>query len=149
MTNSESIIETITESWGWTGIQPEAVIAENDFGNLIIKDKHGKYWRLCPEDVYCKVIASSDHGYEALIADSDFMADWSMDALVERARSKLGELSEGRKYHFVVPGVLGGEYEISKIKTAPLHEIIGISGDIGKQIEEVPDGAQIKLNVVD
>ena len=48
-----SIIEEIASAWGWAGIQPEEVVGENDFGNLIVKDVAGKYWRICPEDVYC------------------------------------------------------------------------------------------------
>lgn len=48
-----SIIEKIISSWGWIGIEPDKVVAENDFGNLIIKDVYQQYWRLCPEDVYC------------------------------------------------------------------------------------------------
>lgn len=51
-----SIIEEIRESWGWAGIHPVEVVGENDFGNLMINDNEGKYWRLCPEDAYCEII---------------------------------------------------------------------------------------------
>jgi len=44
--------------------------------------------------------------------------------------------------------VLGGEYGGSNVKVAPVLEIIRFSGDLGKQIEELPDGAQIELKVV-
>ena len=54
-----SIIKEIKESWGWVGIEPVEVVGENDFGNLMIKDIQGKYWRLCPEDVYCEVVAQN------------------------------------------------------------------------------------------
>jgi len=36
-----SIIDEIKKSWGWIGIQPEEVVGENDFGNLIVKDTGG------------------------------------------------------------------------------------------------------------
>ncbi len=48
----------------------------------------------------------------------------------------------------VIPGVLGGEYGGSNFKMAPLLEIIRFSGDLGKKIEELPDGSQIELKVV-
>jgi len=41
-----------------------------------------------------------------------------------------------------------GEYSGSNVKVAPLLEIIRFSGDLGKQIKELPDGAQIELRVV-
>ena len=43
---------------------------------------------------------------------------------------------------------LGGEYGGENVKVAPLVEIIRFSGDVGKQIEELPDGAQVHLKVV-
>ena len=43
--NTSKLIEKISEAWGWTGIFPTEIIDENNFGNLIIKDKDGKYWR--------------------------------------------------------------------------------------------------------
>jgi len=72
-----------------------------------------------------------------------------MQALVEKAQEHLGPLTEGRKYCLVTPGVLGGEYAISNIKTVPLIELIRFSGDLANQIKDLPDGAQVQLKVVD
>ena len=143
------IVEEIKESWGWAGIEPLEVVGENDFGNLMVKDVDGKYWRLCPEDLYCKVVAQNREELNALSTDQEFLADWYMEALVEAAKDKLGPLEEGRKYYLVIPGVLGGEYGVSNVKTLPLVELIRLSGDVGKQIKDLPDGAQVKLKVVD
>ena len=41
-----NILDEIRTSWGWIGINPEEVIDENDFGNLIVKDTSGKVWRI-------------------------------------------------------------------------------------------------------
>ena len=144
-----NIVEEIRESWGWVGIDPIEVVGENDFGNLMIKDVEGKYWRLCPEDVYCEVVAENREKLDALSTDQEFLEDWYMKALVEVAKDTLGPLEEGRKYYLVIPGALGGEYVISNIKTAPLVEIIRYSGDVGEQIKDLPDGAQINLKVID
>lgn len=148
MREKMDIIDEIKESWGWVGINPLEVVGENDFGNLIIKDTEGKYWRLCPEDVYCEVVAQNRDELDALSINQEFLEDWYMKALVEAAKDKLGPLEKGRKYYMVIPGVLGGEYGINNIKIAPLTEIIMYSGDIGQQIQKLPDGAQIKLKVI-
>lgn len=144
-----SIIKEIKESWGWVGIEPVEVVGENDFGNLMIKDIQGKYWRLCPEDVYCDVVAQNQEELDRLSTDQEFLEDWYMQALVAQAQERLGPLTDGRKYCLVIPGVLGGEYAMSNIKTAPLVELIRFSGDLANQIRELPDGAQIQLKVVD
>ena len=144
-----NIIKEIIESWGWVGIEPDEIVGENDFGNLVIKDKRGKFWRLCPEDVYCEVVAENQEELDSLSRDQEFLEDWYMETLVGVAKDKYGPLKEGYKYHLVIPGVLGGEYGISNINTAPLIEIIRFSGGVGKKIKDLPDGAEIELKVVD
>ena len=144
-----NIINEIIASWGWVGVKPTEIVAENEFGNLILKDAEDKFWRLCPEDVYCEVVAESIDDYNKLINDDEFLHDWNMTVMVNEATEILGTLKEGYKYCMVIPGVLNGEYNGTNFKTAPLVEIIRLSGDLGKQIKDLPDGAEIKLKVID
>lgn len=143
------VISEIRDAWGWVGIDPLEIVGENDFGNLIIKDADGKYWRMCPENVYCKIVADDRDELARLSQDQDFLADWYMTALVDQANESVGPLADGRKYCLVIPGVLGGAYDISNIKSVPLVELVRLSGDIGQQIRDLPDRAQVKLKVVD
>lgn len=143
------IVAEIREWWGWVGIDPAEVVAENDFGNLIIRDHSGNYWRLCPEDSYCRIVAKSREELDELTKDQAFLRDWCMSALVEEARRALGPLSDGRRYYLVIPGILGGAYNASNIKTLPLDELIRVSGDIAQQIKGVPDGAKVKIETKD
>ncbi len=85
-----SLVEEIRQSWGWVGIEPVEVVGENDFGKLIVKDKDERYWRLCPEDCYCKVIADNRAELEALSANQDFLRDWYMAAFVSLANDQCG-----------------------------------------------------------
>ena len=142
-----NIIKEIQDGWGWAGIVPVEIVGENDFGNLIIKDAKNKFWRLCPEDLYCEVIAQDRQGFDELSIDQKFLEDWYMKPLVEQAKEALGPLPEGCKYCLTMPGPLGGEYAISNIKIVPLAELIGLSGDIAEQIKDLPEGAQIQLKV--
>src|SRR5712671_866131 len=80
----QPIIEEISQSWGWIGISPVEVVGENDFGNLMIKDAEGRYWRLCPEDLYCKIVASDRKELDDLSKNQEFLHDWHMRAMVER-----------------------------------------------------------------
>lgn len=72
-----------------------------------------------------------------------------MQALVEAAEEKCGPLPEGKEYHLVIPGVLGGEYATSNINIAPLIELIRFSGDLASKIEDLPEGSQFKLEVIE
>lgn len=144
-----NIIQEIRESWGWVGLDPVGLVGENDFGNLMIEDSQGRFWRLCPEDLYCEVVAKNREDLDRLSKDQEFLKDWYMQALVELASQHLGPLNKGTKYCFVTPGVHGGEYAISNIKTASLTALVRFSGDLARQIKDLPDGANIQLQVVD
>ena len=138
-----NIIQTIKETWAWCGLEPDEVVAVNDFANLIIRGADEKFWRLCPEDVYCEVVADSAAVYEELIKDKDFIRDWNMSALVDEATELLGDLAEGEYYCLILPGVFDGEYGGANLRKAPLLDIIKYSGDLGKKIKDLPDGAEI------
>jgi hypothetical protein len=141
------LAQVVRGSWGWTGIELAKVVAENDVGNLLVRDEAGHYWRLCPEDLYCKVVAGSRSELDQLLQDPEFESDWCMDRLVQEAIQLLGPLETGRKYCFKIPGVLGGKYGGENLSTISLVELISASGSIAEQIKDLPDGAQIRLDV--
>ena len=143
------MLAAIREGWGWTGIEPAEVIGVNAFGNLIARDIHGRYWRICPEDVYCKVVADSTASYHALLNDKDFVDDWEMSGLVNEARETVGQLESGQSYCLKVPGILGGAYGGENLATISTIELIRFSGDLGRQIRDLPDGSKIELRVVE
>lgn len=147
--NRLPLLDEIRSAWGWIGIDPAEVVGENDFGNLIVKDAVGRYWRLCPEDCYCRIVALNREELDALSADQAFLRDWHMSALVDEAFTTLGVLPEGRKYCLKIPGVLGGEYGGTNIGTISLEELVRVSGDIARQIHDLPDGAKIRLQVIE
>lgn len=143
------LIEHIESAWRWTGIKPVKVVAENDFGNLLVRDQQGRYWRICPEDLYCKVIAGDRAAFDALVQDEEFQQDWNMLALVEEAQAKVGPLGLGRKYCLKIPGLLGGEYGGTNLASISLVELVTASGDIAFQIKDVPDGSQVRIKITD
>lgn len=142
-----NLIDEIRDHWGWAGLHPVEVIGENDFGNLIIKDIAGKYWRITPEECQCEVVANNKSELDALLSHQEFLHDWHMDTLVEVARERCGPLMEGRKYGLKIPSALGGEYVGDNLATAPLIELIRFSGDIARQIHNLPDGTPISLKL--
>jgi hypothetical protein len=143
------LIAIIDDAWGWTGLETDLIVGDNDFGNLIIKDRSGCYWRLCPEDLYCKVIAHSKDELDLLSRDQDFLRDWYTADLAQQARERLGLLRPGFKYCLKVPGPLGGEYGGGNLATISLGGLVSASGRIARQVKDLPDGAQVKFRIVD
>jgi hypothetical protein len=143
------LIAIVEDAWGWTGLKPDQIVGDNDFGNLMIKDQSGHYWRLCPEGLSCKVIANSKAELDQLSQDQEFLHDWYMTELVQQARERFGPLRPGFKYCLKIPGTLGGEYGGDNLATISLGGLVSASGRVAQQIEDLPDGAQVKLSIVD
>lgn len=130
-----NILEQIRASWGWTGLEPVAIVEENAFGNFIIEDAQGRYWRLCPEDCYCRIVAANRQQLEALSRDRAFVHDWQMLPLVELAQKKFGPLTGSNRYCLKTLGLLGGEYTADNIGLAPIDELIRASAFAAKRLE--------------
>ncbi|MBK7616643.1 MAG: DUF1851 domain-containing protein [Burkholderiales bacterium] len=143
------LVEHITRAWGWSGIRPTEVIGQNDFGNLMVKDEDGRYWRISPEDLYCRLVANDRAEFDVVVRSQAFLQDWYMAPLAVQALERLGPLEHHQKYCFKIPGVLGGEYGGSNLAKITLSQLIEASGHIARQVAELPDGTQVKLLVTE
>ncbi len=139
------MLTTIRESWGWTGLDPAAVTATNAFGNVLVRAADGAYWRICPEELSCKVVAGNDAEFDALLGSEEFQIDWQMTRLVRIAQTALAPVAEDRCYCLKIPAVLGGKYDAANFGTISRRELIAFAGDIAEQIKHLPDGANVKF----
>jgi hypothetical protein len=72
---------------------------------------------LCPEELSCKLIATDSEKFARLRSADNFLKDWTMQELVERARSTFGIPTAERCYCLEIPGTLGGDYALHNIGT--------------------------------
>ena len=146
---TEDLIVAIREAWGWKGLQPAEIVEINDFGNVLVRDTQDAYWRICPEELSCEIVVRDDLAYAGLKQDLDFLRDWEMEQLVTAAAEELGRPGPGRCYCLKIPGALGGEYTLDNMATIDSEELLRASGDLGRQIEDLPDGTEIELTVTE
>ena len=128
-----SLIEILNQAWGWTGLDAVDVVAENDFGNLLIEAADGSYWRLCPEDLRCEVIAPGRAQLDTILQNQDFLHDWYMQDLGQVAREQLGELADDDKYYLQTPAPLGGDYAADNLGRITLPELVLLSGELARR----------------
>jgi hypothetical protein len=143
------LLEAIAQGWGWKFGEPAAIVATNHFGNAIIQNKDGHYFRIIPEEWQCELFAESFTQLEERRKGEDFVREWEMAALVERAQSALGPLAEGEVYCLVTPGCLGGKCAEENIRKISLRELFAYSGDMARQIDDLPDGASVTIKVTE
>jgi hypothetical protein len=131
-------VEDINDAWGWTGLNAVEVLGENAFGNLIVRDEDGMYWRLSPQDLRCEPVAGDRAALDALSYNQEFLDGWYMPEQVRLAETTLGPLTAGRKYCLKIPSALGGHYGRDNLAMVPLHELIRFAGEGAQQFDGLP-----------
>jgi hypothetical protein len=144
-----TLVDDIREAWSWLGVEPARVVRVNRFGNVVFADAQDRHWRLCPEELECTCIAGSAPEFARLAADEEFAEDWDMAALADPAEERFGRQPAGRCFCFKIPGVLGGRYELDNVGTIALSELVRFSGDVARQIRDLPDGARVQLKLTE
>ena len=139
------LLQAIAQGWSWKLGNPVEIVATNRFGNAIVRNEAGQYFRVMPEEWKCELLATSASGLEKKREQPNFIRDWEMLALVARAEAAHGPLKDGQVYYLVVPGVLGGKYAEDNIRKISLMELLAYSGDMAHQIDNVPDGTEVKI----
>ncbi|WP_054005652.1 T6SS immunity protein Tdi1 domain-containing protein [Cypionkella psychrotolerans] len=143
------LLSEISEHWGWSGLKAIEIAGQNEFGNFLIEHEDGSFWRICPEELGCEVVAKNAGEFSRLTKNHDFLLDWEMSELVELARRNLGALEAGWVYYLVIPSVFGGEYEATNIRAVPLGELIEFSGNWALAVKDLPDGVQVEVRIID
>jgi len=143
------ILQTIADAWNWKGIEPVEIVDQNAFGNVIVRTIAGSFWRIRSEVPCAEPIAYSESQLIEIRNDPEFVLDWEMKLLVQKAKDMLGDPGVGRCYCLKMPAILGGEYRSANLGTISLLEILSFSGYLAKQVDGLPEGSQMRLKIVD
>lgn len=139
------MVTEINKAWSWKGFKATEIIRINDFGNIIFKTSNDEFWRICPEELSCEIIAKSRSQFENILKNPNFIESWEMIEVLQTANSKLGTLKSTEKYYLKLPAVIGGDYNIQNIEKISFTELISLSGDLAFQIKDLSNGQKIKL----
>jgi hypothetical protein len=142
------LLRALADAWKWKGIEPVEIIDQNAFGNVIVRTVAGSFWRICPEIPDAELIAHSEARLKEVRNDPEFVLDWEMAPLVQKAGDLFGDPGCGRCYCLKIPAVLGGEYGDANLGTISIFELLSLSGNLAAQMDGLPDGSKVRLKVV-
>lgn len=74
---------------------------------------------------------------------------WQLRALADKCLASGKRLSAGYCYAFTTLPLFGGPYEPDNVWVCCTQEWISFTGDIYLQTKDLPDGAAVKLKIVD
>jgi hypothetical protein len=139
------LLDSIQEGWGWAIGTPVRVVAVNSFGNVLVQNSTGQFFRITPENLEYVFLCDSEDALHKITRESKFAFDWDMKLLRDQAERALGKLTTNECYHLVIPATLGGAYALSNIKKISIGEWLSFSGNVAHQIKDLPDGSHVQF----
>lgn len=133
----------------WSSILPSPArgLRTNLFGDSFLVDAAGAVHMLDRGGCSTERIANSEQEFwRAIQSDSE---GWQLRPLADDCR-RAGKLLTGAQcFAFTTPPVVGGEYTVENVWVTSWREWFSFTANLFRQIEGVPDGATVSLNVVD
>jgi hypothetical protein len=143
-----NVLDALRDGWRWTEIDFAEVHAVSPFGHLLFSDADRCFHYLDPELQTIEALGDR-HAAETHFAREDVREVWEARALVEAARQRLGDCPEGSIYTLKPLALLQGDYAHENLCILPLVELIHFTGETARQLKDLSDGSQYRIQIVD
>jgi len=129
-----------------------------DFKEVLIISKLGDMFFVGLDDcIYCLATdvceltkaADNKREFYNFLNDEEKTDNWFLPQLLEELEKAGIRLRYNQVYSYKKMPVLGGEYIIDNIEPVDINIHFRLTGIFGEQIKDLPDGAKIKIKIVD
>ncbi|HET7903232.1 MAG TPA: T6SS immunity protein Tdi1 domain-containing protein [Candidatus Eisenbacteria bacterium] len=94
-------------------------------------------------------IAASEQELEERLAEAVWRDEWLLESVIEE-RARQGRVpGAGECLGFRILPVLGGAYDGENRVVVAGAEHVGLTGELHRQIRDLPDGTAVRLEIVD
>lgn len=137
------------EEWKWlippgTGIQPWMM---NTFGDLFWIDEQEQINLLNVSDGTNEIIAQSEEEFFEKLDEEDNLNLWYLIDLVDELLDAEHAPQDNECYGFKLLPVLGGDFQNENIYISDIAEYWSFCGQIHRQLDGLPDGAEIEIEI--
>ena len=138
----------LLSEWRWLLGGLPRLIGWSSAGDLFYSDEPGRVWRLDAGAGEAEVIADSAAAFDRLLGDPSRAQDLLLLPVVDAFEDAHGPLGEGRCLGFTKLPVFGGAYSVENRYAIGITEYAAFTGDVHRQIRDLPDGAVVHLKIV-
>ncbi len=145
---SDIALAEFRKCWSWRFSSDISIVMASTLGDLFCNDGTGAvFWLNTGTAEFDKVADSRDEFIERLRNDVD-VENWFMPHLIRDLMDAGKLLKEDYCYSYVIfPVFKEGKYELDNINPVPAREHFGVSGDLHRQIKDLPNGAHVEIAV--
>jgi hypothetical protein len=139
---------TLLSEWAWLLPSTLTLWLVNRLGDIVVVNENNNVSFF---DIGCgklKPIADSRDHFSRLLDEGDNANQWLAIPLIDRLVESGLLLKPKTVYGFKTLPILGGSYDVGNFYVASILEYYPFMGDIHGQIKDIPDGAQVRLKVI-
>jgi hypothetical protein len=141
--------ERLLEDWRWLLGPAKQPVLLTAAGDAFVQDEmDGSILLLDVAAGELLRVADDLEGFQALLADREFVTNHFAVEMVAGLRDAGVTLGRGEIYSFRHPPVLGGEYTLENVEPTDIEVHFSLAGQIHRQVRDLPPGAVIrKINI--
>jgi len=139
----------VLEEWYWLLPENFTVWLVNRFGDIFMIYPDDKIYLLEIDAGKISHVANSQDHFCTLIDQNENADDWLLIPLINKLVAQNVIPANNECYSLAVPTVLGGQYELSNIKTCDIEVYYAFNGQIHQQIKDLPEGTKVQINFVE
>ena len=117
-------------------------------GDLFYADSQGQLWRLDAGAGEIESVADSEGAFAAQLEDAEAAEALLLLPVVRDYEAAHGALADGQCLGYRTLPVFGGAYTTENRYALAVIEHASVTGDVHRQIRDLPDGAQVALRVI-
>jgi hypothetical protein len=139
----------LIESWSWLiGLNKKPILISS-IGDLFLEDEEGFcYWLNVGEGIIEKV-ADNLNEFNTKLKNEEFVDEWFLIELIAELKRSGLELTEKKLFGYKTLPILGGEYKPENFELTDIEVHFELSGQIHKQIKDLPNGTKIEIKVTE
>ena len=145
---SAEALAALAEAWSW--LLPDAYqpVMASALGDLFFQRDGAVYW-LNTGTAEIEQVAGSRAEFLELLK-TDKATEWFMPPLVEQLIAAGKVLKPDHCYTYVtLPIFKEGKYEVTNLNPVPAREHFALTGDMHRQLKDLPDGSKVKLEITE
>lgn len=145
------IADEVSDAWSWLVPEPwEPIICSMVAGVFLETQSDGVLW-LDTGTGLIEQVAKSREDFEAIVRSSpDLVDEWFLPPLVERLHAVGKKPNKGECYGFtILPVFAEGKYDTENMFVLPVREQLVSCAGIHRQLNELPDGASVRIEITD
>ena len=138
-------------AWAWLVPAPWTPVLCSMVAGIFLEKSNGEVHWLDTGTAFIEKVANTRDEFDEIVQSSpDLVEEWFLPGLVEQLLEAGKRPSAGQCYGYtILPIFAEGKYAVDNMFVVPVREQFVGMADIHRQVSELPDGAQVRIKIVD